>query len=394
MRKCGFSTIDFLPWILIGSLCFRGIQGCGPVKADIVLLIDESGSVGRRNFPKQLDFCNTLIDSLNIGADDVRIGAVTFSDDPVFHFALDAHTTSTDVKTAISNIDYKRGGTDIAKGIDYVKDTFLTSANGDRSGVADYILLVTDGTSSGAATSGQAAIASGITIWVVGIGYEVEPYQQELIDIVTPQDDFYFFASDFDDLTNIAPQVAAVLPCPYFCGEWAISYASPVTLTQFLGTNTGEMYLLNDAVYDINCCAVISGWEFYANATGDVTMLVWRNRGAAYELMGSNTITVTASDVGKVKNYTVPVGQRIGVVAGDRLGWYSSGTDIIPYDYCNTTQNENCPQSTMSTTPGGGLPVLGSMFDWNALSGTADRGYAIQAYTTNSKWLFFLEIKG
>ena len=131
--------------ISCNSFCHLSAAGCGPVKADIVLLIDESGSVGRRNFPKQLDFCNTLVDSLTIGADDVRVGAVTFSNAPVFHFALDSYTTSTDLKTAISNIGYARGGTDIAAGINYVKDTFLTSANGDRADVADYILLITDG---------------------------------------------------------------------------------------------------------------------------------------------------------------------------------------------------------------------------------------------------------
>ena len=54
------------------------ISGCN-AKADIVFIIDSSGSVGRANYAKIMRFVMAIVDDLTISPNATQVGLVTFS---------------------------------------------------------------------------------------------------------------------------------------------------------------------------------------------------------------------------------------------------------------------------------------------------------------------------
>ena len=63
--------------------CFlqRCFVECGSKPADIVFVLDESGSIWGPHFDLQLKFVKGVSDYMDISVDDTRIAVETFSDD-------------------------------------------------------------------------------------------------------------------------------------------------------------------------------------------------------------------------------------------------------------------------------------------------------------------------
>lgn len=48
------------------------------MKADIVFLVDSSGSVGSSNFVKTKDFVSKMIDKVDVGPDAMNVGVIRY----------------------------------------------------------------------------------------------------------------------------------------------------------------------------------------------------------------------------------------------------------------------------------------------------------------------------
>lgn len=78
------------------------------------MALDTSGSFGKRNFYKVLDFTKDIISNLNIEGDSQsRVGLETFSDSASVKFHLNAYSNNADIRSAIS-YPYKGGRTNTA----------------------------------------------------------------------------------------------------------------------------------------------------------------------------------------------------------------------------------------------------------------------------------------
>ena len=93
------SHIYMYQWLsrvaLIVRFCFT-LQGCLQ-QADIVFLVDGSGSIGSGNFLKLENFVKGIVGKLDVGADTVHVGVVQFSNYPKQEFPLNMYTTRQDV---------------------------------------------------------------------------------------------------------------------------------------------------------------------------------------------------------------------------------------------------------------------------------------------------------
>ena len=87
---------------------------CG-TKADIVFMLDSSGSVGSSNFKLLLSFVNSLTKDWDIGQDKIRVGVEKFSSRPFTEFHLSRYNDKQQMLTAINNIKYQSGGTNTGK---------------------------------------------------------------------------------------------------------------------------------------------------------------------------------------------------------------------------------------------------------------------------------------
>lgn len=80
------------------------VSGCnGTEPADIVFIVDASGSVGATNFQKTLDFVKTMVNGFPIGPTETHIGLITFDSKVYLQFHLNKFTDKNAIKNAVSN---------------------------------------------------------------------------------------------------------------------------------------------------------------------------------------------------------------------------------------------------------------------------------------------------
>ncbi|XP_013410815.1 uncharacterized protein LOC106173996 isoform X2 [Lingula anatina] len=180
-------------------------EGCGGNPADVVFVLDASGSVGAANFQTMLAFIKKFTSSFDIGPTQTQVGVVTYATNVVPNFQLNTHKSKTTLDPAISAIKYTSGGTDTAKGINYMTNTMFTAANGARKNAVKIGIVMTDGSSNDKTATLQAAAAArakGISMFAIGIGSGIG--QAELNGIGSdPDKDFVFVVNNFAVLDNI-----------------------------------------------------------------------------------------------------------------------------------------------------------------------------------------------
>ena len=125
---------------------------------DIIFVLDESGSIGSRDFGLMKSFLSHLVSRLDVDSGNTRVGLVTYSSNVGTGFNLSAHSSVASVQSAISSLTYSGGGTNTDAALAHVRSTMLTSAAGDRSNVPNVVVVLTDGQSNNA-TATQVSIS-------------------------------------------------------------------------------------------------------------------------------------------------------------------------------------------------------------------------------------------
>ena len=78
--------------------------GCAVDHADIVFILDASGSVGGGNFRKMLDFVKAMVQGLDVGPYATKIGVMTFSETNNQDFHLNRFHDKNSIMNAISKV--------------------------------------------------------------------------------------------------------------------------------------------------------------------------------------------------------------------------------------------------------------------------------------------------
>ena len=125
-----------------------------------MFVVDASLSVRFHNFEKQLDFMVEFVQAYDIGPgpNQVQVGAITFSHYVNNEFNMNTFSYKTSLITAIRGIIYADGSstlTDLA--LDHVRTNSFTTAAGDRPGVPNVAIVLTDGQSSNPHATSTAA---------------------------------------------------------------------------------------------------------------------------------------------------------------------------------------------------------------------------------------------
>ncbi|CAC5376175.1 COL12A [Mytilus coruscus] len=123
------------------------LNGCVNDPADIVFLLDRSGSVGAVNYRLGLNFIKDFAKHYKIGPHNVQIGVVTFSGDATEEFNLKQYSKIKELNTAIDNITYpsKHSGTHTSTALQYIRENGFTNKSGERPHVPNFLAVITDG---------------------------------------------------------------------------------------------------------------------------------------------------------------------------------------------------------------------------------------------------------
>ncbi|XP_048455098.1 collagen alpha-3(VI) chain-like isoform X3 [Rhincodon typus] len=155
-----------------------------PAKKDIVFLIDGSSSVGSQQFAHLRDFLISIVRSLDVGPNKVRVGLAQYSNTPKTEFLLKQHMNKGSLQDAIRRIR-PGGGSPLNTGraLDFVLKNHFTRSAGSRQheGAPQYLIVIT-GDSSRDDTRPYLGIlkSSGINVFSVG-GRNVDPDELERI---------------------------------------------------------------------------------------------------------------------------------------------------------------------------------------------------------------------
>ncbi|WAR09890.1 CO6A3-like protein [Mya arenaria] len=127
---------------IFSALCPE--TSCGLSSVDVVIIIDASTSVTEPNFKLMLEFCKDIVKGADIDSGSVRVGVLIYSTEVEIQFHLNRYSTNAQVIDAIDKIPYIYGSTNTADALLTMHQTMFTPANGDRQGVENVAIVLTD----------------------------------------------------------------------------------------------------------------------------------------------------------------------------------------------------------------------------------------------------------
>ncbi|XP_073703863.1 collagen alpha-6(VI) chain [Garra rufa] len=172
--------------------------------ADIVFIVDESGSITRSNFELMKRFLHRTISGLEVNSDSVRVGMVLYNDRPSAEFYLDTFVNKNDILNYIKIIPYRGGGTSTGEALKFAKNYLFTKTRGSRKalGVKQIAVVITDGKSEDDVTAPAAELRRlGVTVYALGVK---NASVEELKRIGSyPDREFVFNVDSFQMLTSL-----------------------------------------------------------------------------------------------------------------------------------------------------------------------------------------------
>ncbi|KAM7122024.1 LOW QUALITY PROTEIN: collagen alpha-4(VI) chain-like [Ciconia maguari] len=140
--------------------------------ADIVFLVDESSKIGSKNFQLIRAFLLKIVNALDIGPSNVRVGLVLYSNEPRLEFTLDTFKDKLEILNYLQNLPYRGGQTYTGAAIEFLRKKVFTQEAGSRKkqGVQQIAVVITSGQSLDDYTEAASKLRrKGVTVYAVGI---------------------------------------------------------------------------------------------------------------------------------------------------------------------------------------------------------------------------------
>lgn len=169
------------------------------MKADIMFLVDSSGSIGSANFIKMKTFMKNLVNKTQIGADRVQVGVVQFSDVNKEEFQLNKYMFQSKISDAIDQMKYIGETTLTGSALTFVAQYFSPD-KGARPNVRKFLILITDGEAQDIVKGPAVALRQeGVIIYSVGVfGANVTQLEE-----ISGRPEMVFYVENFDILQHI-----------------------------------------------------------------------------------------------------------------------------------------------------------------------------------------------
>ncbi|KAM5291862.1 LOW QUALITY PROTEIN: collagen alpha-5(VI) chain-like [Ctenodactylus gundi] len=189
-----FDSLKSIKNDIVRSICID--KGCEDLKADIMFLVDSSGSIGPTNFETMKTFMKNLLAKIQIGA-NTRIGVVQFSDYNKEEFQLNTYFTKIEMHDAIDRMSLIDSTTLTGSALTFVSQYF-TGPKGARPQVRKFLILITDGEAQDDVRDPAVALREkGVTVFSVGVFFGANRTQLEEI---SGDGSLVFHVENFDHL--------------------------------------------------------------------------------------------------------------------------------------------------------------------------------------------------
>uniref|UniRef100_A0A8C9XAN3 VWFA domain-containing protein n=1 Tax=Sander lucioperca TaxID=283035 RepID=A0A8C9XAN3_SANLU len=180
--------------------------------ADIVFIVDESGSIGTENFKLVRTFLHSIVSSLDVRPNKVQVGIVSYNEESTARVYLNTFDNREEILQFIKILPYSEGGTNTGAALNFTRDNIFIEERGSRKskGVQQVAVVITDGESQDRVH--EAAISlrrADVTVYSVGIE---NANMEELRDMAShPIDRHVFNVNSFTELKALKHSLQKVI---------------------------------------------------------------------------------------------------------------------------------------------------------------------------------------
>uniref|UniRef100_A0A8D0G9L4 Collagen type VI alpha 6 chain n=1 Tax=Sphenodon punctatus TaxID=8508 RepID=A0A8D0G9L4_SPHPU len=196
-----FDSLKDIKNDFVSEICSEG--ACKDVKADIMFLVDSSGSITTENFVKMKSFMMELVNKSEIGSDQVHVGVVQFSGTSKEEFQLTKYSTKSDIISAIEIMSPLGQNTLTGDALKFVSNYFKPT-KGARASVRKILILITDGEAQDEVkTPAMALREDGISVFAVGVFGANKTQLEE----ISGKPQLVFYVENFDILKQLESEI-------------------------------------------------------------------------------------------------------------------------------------------------------------------------------------------
>jgi len=202
-------TTVFLVSLLTIGIVFgdKPEKGCGNNPADIVFVLDESGSIWGPHFTQQLDFVQSTIEAFDVGFNRTHVGVLTFGTNNRVIFPLGKYTEEDQLKKAVKEIKQKRGETYTHLALKRLREEMF-SPQYARSWVRHVAIVITDGESNyPEETKKEAKLCHEANFQVFAVGVGTAVVRKEL-EAIASAPDLVFQVDNYAALESLRLRLA------------------------------------------------------------------------------------------------------------------------------------------------------------------------------------------
>lgn len=197
------------------------ITACTRTSIDLVFILDTSTSVTKENFQLMISAVNGFVSDADIDSGNTRIAIITYSTKVRVEFDLKTYKTKNNLLEAINAIEYTFGDTNTADAIKKMRTHSFTTFSGDRQGIPNVAVIVTDGVSNinHYQTIPEAKLArqSGIEIYAIGVGVSKTDELNAIAGKAENRFDIEHFEELEHNLDNVYKSLCGGNGCKHVC---------------------------------------------------------------------------------------------------------------------------------------------------------------------------------
>uniref|UniRef100_A0A3P8U058 Collagen type VI alpha 6 chain n=1 Tax=Amphiprion percula TaxID=161767 RepID=A0A3P8U058_AMPPE len=180
--------------------------------ADIVFIVDESGSIGVANFQLVRTFLHSIVSGLEISPTRVRVGIVMYNDRPTAQVYLNTFNDKDELLKFIKILPYHGGGTNTGAALKFARESVFIKQRGSRKdkGVQQVAVVITDGESQDDVSQPAADLRrAGVTVYSVGVK---DANKVQLVEMAShPPNKHVFIVDTFAKLKSMEQSLQKIL---------------------------------------------------------------------------------------------------------------------------------------------------------------------------------------
>ncbi|KAK5861651.1 hypothetical protein PBY51_017110 [Eleginops maclovinus] len=180
--------------------------------ADIVFIVDESGSIGTPSFQLVRTFLHSIVSGLEVGPSRVRVGIVMYNTMATAQVYLNTFNNKDELLKYIKILPYHGGGTNTGEALKFALEKVFIKQNGSRkdSGVQQVAVVITDGESQDSVSTPAAELRrAGVTVYAVGVK---NANHAQLVEMAShPPNKHMFIVDSFVKLKSLEQSLQKIL---------------------------------------------------------------------------------------------------------------------------------------------------------------------------------------